>query len=249
MFQPYFFSLKKSLFGCTMLLLTMTAQAQVADTTALKTKHKMHASLGIQAGSNALGGVDFAINVTKFLNIRVGYNYLAASKPNYQPDLSSFGLDFKEIKDVVNLSTKVNFSNANLIAEFLPTKKQRLRLAVGLGYVLGSTNLEGKVTTSASVRKDGFEITPSDIGSLSITATPKSKILPYLGIGFGRVIPKKRVSLSVDLGTYYMNSLQFKVNGTEMLSDNSQNGEILTRNLAPYKWYPVGNIRLGVRLF
>jgi hypothetical protein len=232
-----------------MLLLTMTVQAQITDTTALKTKHKMHASLGIQAGSNALGGIDFAINVAKFLNIRVGYNYMAAAKPNYKPNLSSFGLDFKEIQDVVNVATKVNFSNANLIAEFLPTKKQRLRLAVGLGYMLGSNNIEGKMTTSASVRKDGFEITPSDIGSLSITAATKSKVLPYLGIGFGRIVPKKRVSFSIDLGTYYMNSLQFKVIGTEMLSDNAHNGDIITRNLSPYKWYPVGNMRLGIRLF
>ncbi len=249
MFQPYFFSLKKSLFGGAMFLLTLTAKAQVTDSTALKTKHKMHASLGIQAGSNALGGIDFAINVAKFLNIRLGYNYLALSQPSYKPNLSNFGLDFKEIQDVVNIATKVNFSNANLIAEFLPTKKQRLRLALGVGYMLGSDNIEGKMTTSASVRKDGFEITPSDIGSLSITAATKSKILPYVGIGFGRTIPKKRVSFSVDMGTYYMNSLQFKVSGTEMLSDNAHNGEILTRNLAPYKWYPVGNMRLGVRLF
>ncbi len=248
MFQPYF-SLKKSWFACSLLLLTLTAKAQVSDTIALKTKHKIHSSLGIQAGSNALGGIDFAVNVTKFLNIRLGYNYLALSKPDYKPSLANFGLDFKEIQNVVNLATKVNFSNANLIAEFLPTKKQRLRLALGLGYVLSRNNLEGSISTSATIRKDGFEITPNDIGKLSISATPKSKIIPYFGIGFGRIVPKKRFSFSIDLGTYYTNSLQFKVTGTDMLSDNSHNGDILTRNLSPYKWYPVGNMRLGVKLF
>jgi hypothetical protein len=249
MLQTYFFSLKKSLFSFLLMGFVVVAQGQVADSSVQKTKHKMRGSLGIQAGSNALGGIDFALNVTRFLNVRVGYNFLALSKPTYAPDLSSFGLNFPEIKQVVNLASKVDFSNANLIAEFLPTKKQRLRLAVGLGYMLSKNNIESTMSTTASVRKDGFEITPSDIGSLTISASTKSKILPYLGIGFGRVVPKKRVSLSIDMGTYYMNSLQFVVVGTQMLSDNSQNGAVLTRNLAPYKWYPVGNIRLGVRLF
>jgi hypothetical protein len=78
-----------------------------------------------------------------------------------------------------------------------------------------------------------------------------SKVAPFVGLGFGRTFPKKRVNVSFELGTYYKTPYKVALNVKQgvFLKRNEENAAVLTRNFNE-KWYgkffPVLNMRVAV---
>lgn len=226
------------------------AKAQDAPTTAhmvdsTKVKHKFHIALGISSGTNALVGVDLAFHVAPMLNIRVGYNHLTYNKVGAKPDFNMIGLKVPEGKIAVDAD--VNLSNASLLLEFAPFKKRRFRLVVGASYA-PDMYYSATLRYAGNISLNDMIVSPDEIGTMNVRVTHKSKISPYIGLGFGRVVPRKRVALGLDLGAYYRDSPIVKIDATKLLAGNVNNETPLNNNLKPYKWFPVANLRLAIRL-
>ena len=78
-----------------------------------------------------------------------------------------------------------------------------------------------------------------------------SAFKPYLGIGFGRPVPKKnRVGFVFELGCQFWGTPKVYCNGTEIKAENagSDAGDAL-KTLSKIKVYPVLNFRLCGRIF
>lgn len=243
----------KQCIGVSAFALSVCSLAQAQDAPSAspmldsaKTKHKFHAALGISTGTNALIGVDLAFHVAPMLNIRVGYNHLTYNQAGLQPDFNAIGLKVPEGKIAVDAD--VNLSNATLLLELAPFKKRRFRLVVGASYA-PDMYYHTTLRYAGQVTLNDLVVSPDEIGTLAMKVTHKSKISPYVGIGFGRVVPRKRVALGLDLGAYYRDSPVVKIEATKLLAGNVNNETPLNNNLAPYKWFPVLNLRLAVRLF
>ncbi len=94
-----------------------------------------------------------------------------------------------------------------------------------------------------------FEVQEKDgAGSLE-AAVDLPKFRPYLGLGFGRSVPKRGVGLQFDLGVIYHGAPSL-TSPNEVAYDASAQ-DIMPNGLAveDLKLYPVASLRLTVRLF
>ncbi len=100
-----------------------------------------------------------------------------------------------------------------------------------------------------SLKDRTFEVQEKDgAGSLE-AAVDLPKFRPYLGLGFGRSVPKRGVGLQFDLGVIYHGS-------PSLTSPNEVAYDASAQNIMPdalavedLKLYPVASLRLTVRLF
>jgi hypothetical protein len=200
-------------------------------------------ALGISGGTNGLG-VDLAYKVLPRVALRLGYNYCATNVGGI--DVGSFNiLSIPKGKTAMDIT--VDQSNIQLLADVSLTKKGGIRLTIGGAY--GAKNeYTGKLRYKGTVVLNDIILTPEEMGYLKFLYTTKSPIMPYVGLGLGRVVPKRRLNISLDLGTYYRGSPVIKVEATNLLKRNVENEAILNRNLAAFKWYPVANVRLAYKL-
>jgi hypothetical protein len=237
-----FFS-KNWLFGIA-LFLPCFLQAQI-DSSQM-TKHKKSLALGFSSGSNAIVGIDVAMKVAPKITVRLGYNYLDYTFANVVKYITISALD--PVRDKVKAEAKIAQSSVSLLGDFNLTKNGVVRATLGGFYAFKNT-YSGTIAYAQSESYNDITITPDQIGYIKGDITTKSKLNPYIGIGFGNLVPKKRASLSLDLGTIYRGSPIVNIEATQLLRGNSENAAPLTRNLAPYKWYPIGSLRLTVKLF
>jgi hypothetical protein len=215
-----------------------TAAAKVPDTY-FQTRHW---AIGLSAGSNALFGFDVACSVHPLFNVRFGYNYLDLSYKDLTPILKAVELP-AELGGEVMMAQ----SHLTLTAEFTPTRSKIWRLAVG-GVFFPKNEISGTVFYTRDLALNDLVISASEVGSMKGTYTTASKIAPYIGIGLGRTVPKKRVGLNVDLGGIYKGEPQLDIQATGLLKGNESNEAILNRNFKPLTWYPVAQLRLAIKL-
>ena len=185
-----------------------------------------------------------AIKLSRAFNLRAGFNYIDFAPNGYSPNLVKFGVPAGKIL----LDAKVAQSNVSLIGEWLPFG-DKFRIELGGIYAFTNT-YGGKIKYNDVVTVNSIQITPSDIGYLNATVTSGSKLAPYIGIGFGRLIPSKKVSLGISLGAYYKGAPTIVIDATGLLEGNAANADRLNKNAAfqTYQWYPVGNLCLAFKL-
>lgn len=210
-------------------------------------KHKMRFAIGLSSGTQGLFGADVAVHLLPSVNVRLAYHRTAGGQKGVKPDFAAYGFD--ELPNgKVGIDLNYDLSNTALTLEWAPGKKRKFRLQGGLVY---APNFGGNLTLrylETIVIQNDFTISPDEVGYMKVTSSPKSGIMPYMGIGLGRAVPKKRVGLSLDMGAVYLNSPVIDVEATNLLRENEANEEPLNRNFADYKWLPVMNLRLAVRL-
>jgi hypothetical protein len=136
------------------------------------------------------------------------------------------------------------FSNLHLYGEY--SALSWLRIVAGAAYLF-KADANVVMTPSEPITQNGFTLQPEEIGVLTTEITYK-KFAPYLGLGFGRGLPQHRFNVNLDLGFYYLSAPTVTMTGTEYLSDNEQNGPILTENMKNYRFLPVVQLNFNFKL-
>jgi hypothetical protein len=139
---------------------------------------------------------------------------------------------------------KGTFSNFHILGELYPHK--RIHLIGGLAY-LNKAEAVMKITPTGSYKFGELDIPAEDIGDLNITTKWKG-ISPYLGVSFGRGVPKKRFGINFDIGTYYLSSPKVNFEGTKMLAANDSNSQIMENNMKDYRFMPVLQLNFNFKL-
>lgn len=120
------------------------------------------------------------------------------------------------------------------------------KLTGGVAYLMS------KVTSTAQLRdstpQGDIQISPDEVGQIKAEIKPSSNIAPYIGIGFGRAIPKNRVGVSFEMGTYYMGSPNVDFYCTKMLEPTSSMKTVLSDNLSPNQWLPRLSLSINIKL-
>lgn len=147
-----------------------------------------------------------------------------------------------------NLSTdskiKGTFSNIHLYGEY--SALNWLRIVAGAAYLF-KADASVEMTPNEAVTQNGITLEPEEIGILT-TEIRYKKFAPYLGLGFGKGLPQKRFNVNFDLGFYFLSAPTVTMTGTEYLSDNEQNGPILTENMKNYRFLPVLQLNFNYKL-
>jgi len=186
--------------------------------------------------------------------------------PAIESELKSLNLPHipRNISNEVDVTATLGLINGKLLIDFYPSKKGSFHLTGGL--YIGAEQLvkiEGKMQEAHDVlnvmKRNGYDFSDEiyiedskiyvkDIMNLD-ASIGINKVKPYIGLGFGRAVPKRRVGFSMDLGALYQGSplLTSNTAGAQNLIDNNLGG--ITDLLKKRTLYPVLSLKLNVKLF
>ncbi len=94
-----------------------------------------------------------------------------------------------------------------------------------------------------------YLLTPNSKGNMCVILSSK-RIRPYVGAGFGRAVPRRRLGLRVDVGCMFWGKTKMTCNGERIYPENigGNEGKFL-RRLTKMQVYPCLNFRLCGRIF
>lgn len=218
-----------------LLLMGLSTHAQ-NDTIPEKKANRFAVALN---ASSLGGGIELARSINERLSLRLRFNTI---------DLSSI-IENKKISiggDRYSFDGGGKVTELDLSVEYNPFSKSSFKLIGGIGYFTNASfKLKGNHVGGSSYGE--IEITPEDIGEINFKVDYKG-LAPYVGFGFGRAIPKKRVGLGIEVGTFYFVEQKVSVTGTNLMASVKEQTETFKRDISDYRWYPFVNLRLAVRL-
>jgi len=195
-------------------------------------KHALALNLGLPGI-----GAEYAYNINRNLNLRAGFLTFALNDFNTDLDISGQSVNVN-----ANLSSQV----FELLLEYQPSSNSAFKIVGGLGY-LNNVGVNTLVLLNDDIGFGDLLIDNEDIGDIDLTVSWTS-IAPYIGFGFGRAVPKKRVGFGLEFGTYYAGGPDVAIVASGMLVNTSEEAEEMEENLASYAWMPRIMARLAVKL-
>ena len=180
-----------------------------------------HLSAGIGVGTDGLPSFDVAVPCTNYLGIRVGYGIVPKFKYKKEFDYKYKGNDYTAKGEF-----KTHLGAFKMLFDVYPAPKSS-SFHVTAGFYIGS----GDALTLKNVTSPLPGILPVDYGTGTISlgdpslkkmigTDPEGNVKgrvkvnsfrPYLGIGFGRDIPKKLCSVNFDLGVQFWGKPKLQV--------------------------------------
>jgi hypothetical protein len=197
-------------------------------------------SYGMVAHAGLLGyGADFATRVNPHLILRAGVNF--------------FQLEgFEDVRELAGRSVLIVASNNTLsfdmMGEYYPWQKSSFKLLFGASYIQSLT-ANAMIMVTDPMMFGEIELTPEQVGEMEIELA-YGGMAPFLGIGFGRSIPNKRIGLGLEVGTYYIGSPSVNMNASELLepSASAEQEKSFEESFRTLSWLPAVKFRLAVRL-
>jgi len=201
-------------------------------------------AIGLNAGLQGFG-IDYARRLGNHFQARVRYQALNYSLEDYEYEVSGQN---------VLVDADIKFGNLGLIVDYYPFKNSSFKLMAG-GSIFMDNSIDAAVLVSDSLffGDDGdgdgqgdFVFTPDDIGQVN-GGIGWGEFAPYLGLGFGRAVPKNAVGFAIEFGAFYMGEPDVNLTATGMLEDTSEEEAELESNLSELQWLPQVNFRLSFR--
>lgn len=257
--------MKKGLLLLPLLAMLMAAQGAQAQFTKKKKIDKLgvfdHVGIGVGVGTT---GIDFqvAAPITDYLALRTGYSFM--------PDGASYKEDVNYhvngVQQKTEIEAELNEGDFKLLLDFYPLRYATFHITAGffLGKerVVNAENTTPVTTISGmpvSALGGGLEIGDYVIGfdddGIAHAAIQVKKFKPYVGIGFGRAVPRKRLNVDFELGTQFWGSPKVMMqspNGTwtqATSSDVKHEDDGFIDAVSKVKVFPVLTLRLNGRIF
>lgn len=218
-----------------------------------------HMSVGVGVGLTGFG-VQVAFPITDYLALRGGYSFLPSSlvDPTFNAKYTHDGGK----KDETKVGTNLNMGDVNVLLDFYFGKRSGLHLTGG--FFLGKEKLVTAKNTSpiyGAGPGEGLIIGDYTVGicddGIAHAAIKVNKFKPYVGLGFGRAIPRKRVNFAVDLGVMFWGKPEVWGSDVDDPTHFVKVGKENTGEEAAKYWkylekvkiYPVLTFRLNGRIF
>lgn len=188
-----------------------------------------HFGAGVSLGTDGIG-IDLATPVTDWAALRAGVSFMPALKFT-----KSISIDDPDLYENVDIEAKLNIFDFKVLADFYPFKSSSFHITAGA--FIGSEDAV-TVTNSSPLIKDqskygkvglilgNYRVTTDQSGNIDANVKVNS-FKPYLGIGFGRAVPKKsRVSVSCDFGVKFWGKPGLGVKTTKPTGITSFNDDL-----------------------
>lgn len=200
-------------------------------------------AFGFKTGTNAVFGMDAAFQITPKLNIRIGYNTTRFEIRDYETNFNRF-------EYYASIDADMRMSNFEIMVE-RPIRLFKININAVAGLAFFPIN-EASVKGEARDTFPFFDIglTPGEIGYVKGTLSYRSNFSPYIGISFGKAIPKKKLGFSFQFGTYYKGRPTMDIEGSNILRsiDRFNNEKIIEDGISSYRWWPVLAFRVSYKL-
>lgn len=258
--------MKKHLILCLMTLMGITTASAQSD----DYERGIFNRVGLNASVGTEGiGVGIAAPITDYLELGFGVNFLPTIKVK-----GDVNVDFKLPAEYSNLNINPN-DKVKITGDFKRTTMD-VKLSVypfgdhssffiagGFSFggekiaeISGHSNLvESTLKTHPELKQyfsaalDKYDIKFDDNGDVKGDIRVK-KFRPYVGLGFGRMVPKKRVGCRFEIGCQFMGKMKVYQNNAELkINDLNDADDDLSKVIDKLKFYPVMKLAITGRIF
>lgn len=256
----------------TLLCIATAFFAMTSATAQVDSRIFNHLSAALNVGTPGIGA-DVAVPCTKFLDFEAGFSIMPKITYNTDIHLNMGSFNDPISNTLVNLSTipiqgKLNMVNGKFLINFYPFPLNGFHVTAGayfgkgeivevyntvpgqMSAVTAYNNSPAGVAKPIGLELGDYLLTPDANGNARATLNTNG-FKPYLGLGYGRAVPHKRVGFKVDLGVMFWGTPDVVDHNGVSLSkqdlDNSDGGAF--RVISKFKVYPVLNFRLCGRIF
>ncbi len=212
-----------------MLAALHTLRAQ--DSVAVQSRFGLSLNLG------TLPGLELNYRFKPRLTARLSYSFL-----QYKPDT-----EITVSEQRLNMNGDVKISAPALSLVFTPSKSGLFKLVGGVAY-LTQSKADLVFSPVEDYEVNGNIYTPAEVGEINYVMDYSSTIAPFAAIGLGRTVPKRRIGVGVELGSFFMTSPKITLTGTERLVGMSEEAAKIENNTKDWKYWPVVNFKVNVRL-
>lgn len=263
--------MRKKLFISSFMFLTVALSAQAQGI--FSENMFNHFAVGVTAGTPGYG-LDVATTVGDYFQLRAGFTTIPSVKMSSDLDVeipigTSTGTSTGRIAGIPNsidVEGKLNMTNFKLLVDVFPFKSSSFHVTVGayigLAKFLQVYNKENGALSSITqynralpdnqqmgLKLGDYLLKPDDNGNVEADIKVNG-FKPYLGIGFGRAVPRKnRVGFMFEMGCQFWGSPKIYSNDHQLTSedlDGKDDG--LINVLSKITVYPVLNFRLCGRI-
>lgn len=102
----------------------------------------------------------------------------------------------------VNVEGNFTHNTLDVLMDYNPFKKSSFKLVFGVSYLM-KTKFDAVIKPASNEFKYGDISLGADLVGDIKTGADWSGIAPYLGLGFGRAVPKKNFGFGIDVGGYF----------------------------------------------
>ena len=217
-----------------------------------------HLSVGLSVGTDGLIGFDVATPIGNYVQARLGMSIMPEF--SYSTDVD-YWYEHHSKQGNVDVKGKLHKSDFKLLFDFFPFKSLTFHFTTG--FFAGGEKLVSIKNTEIPPGVgpgDGLVIGKYLVGfddeGIARGEVRVNGFKPYLGIGFGRAVPKKRISVMCDLGVQFWGKPavygydSYESKWTKITSedvDGDDGGAIKT--LSKISVWPVINVRVGGLIF
>lgn len=229
-----------------------------------------HLSLGISLGTDGIG-FEAAAPIGRYVQARTGISFMPAF--SYSDDVEIGNKNDGDLGRKINFKGKLHMTDWKLLFDIYPSTKSSFHFTAG--FYLGKQALvTAQNPKPESLLEDGgyvvigghhFGANREGIANVEVRV---NNFKPYLGIGFGRAVPRKhRFAVTCDLGVQfwgkpkvyswdqrYKEGTTTPIGFTEvdyktMTSPDEEDAHDAIKIINSIAVYPVLNIRLNGRIF
>ena len=227
-----------------------------------------HVGLGVSLGTDGIG-IDLAAPVTDYASLRAGVSFWP--KLSYKTDID-LNDNNSLVEPNIDVEGKLNVFDFKLLADAYPFKGSSFHVTAGVFFgkkeLVSVNNTSPVIKDPAKYGKLGvklgdYRISTDKNGNIQADVAVNT-VKPYLGIGFGRAVPKKsRVSVSCDFGVQFWgcprlgamtkddwgNETYHKFKSSDLDEYDDEDLKDGLELAEKFKVFPVLNIRINGRIF
>lgn len=214
-----------------------------------------HISAGLVIGTTGIG-IDVAAPISEYVQVRAGYNFFPAFKYKEDVDYRAKG---KKERGKTEAEGKSHFSTGHLLFDVYPFPQYSFHATAGFYFGTDEVaTIENLIPVKDFEPGEGIVIGDYIVGfdqnGYAHGTIKVNKFRPYVGIGFGRSVPRKRFGVSGDLGVQFwgkpkvyekQTGMDLEVTKDDLGSDSNKYYDVI----AKFPVFPVLTIRLTYRIF
>lgn len=211
-----------------------------------------HLGVGLGVGTNGIS-VEAATPLTRFVSVRAGVHFMPNIKYSTDVDATYYVNDQEHYTDV-DVDCGIGRTQGSLIFNIYPLPHGSFFVAAG-AYFGGSKLIK---LHGHSSELEGYQNAGIEVGDYKIPVDSKGNVRgglkvngfrPYLGLGWGRAIPRRLLNFNFELGVQFEGTPKV-YSDTGNLTDLAEEADNDFKDYIKYlKVYPTLTFRLTGKIF
>lgn len=214
-------------------------------------------AVGASVGTTGIG-VDVASPIGNYVALRAGVSFMPNITFNTNVDVDIEATAIGNVPSSMDVEGALKRASGDVLVNVYPFRSVGFFVCAG-AYFGGnklvkidghSEDLAGKIAEGgkAGIEIGDYTIPVDENGNVS-GGLEVSSFRPYLGLGFGRAVPKKRIGFMVDLGVQFHGTPKVYANTGDLsaLAEEADNG--FTDIINKLTVYPVLKFRICGKIF